>query len=320
MAYFISPISFGLGDLIVSLPAIQALIDSGQDTYLITRSTLQQELAPRINGLSGIIAEEQFAQHSLTSVDKYINMREHPLQKNLWWGSAQFDRQYPGFLINDLLKIICQDLGINADFDQLKQLKAYRQEKIKDAVAFVPGSDGNFKCWPKQDWLSLATLFSSQGMQVLLIGKPEFSQAVKELVPYLNWLPTPDLTDAVDVLSSVKAVVAVDTGLMHLAVHQGIPTIGIYRSHPIYRRNYANSFHITARPCDARCIDKSQSLTNNLITDMTGLKYQSWECQADPDQFCMSSISAQSVFAAAQSKPDLFLKTQNDALSAGYQS
>jgi len=318
MAYFISPISIGLGDLIVSLPAIQAIIDSGQDTYLVTRSNLQHELGPRISGLCGIIAESQFDENRLTKTDKYINMREHPLQKNVWWGSPDFDRQYRGFKINDLLEIICKDFDISADFRRLKPLPFSQNESVKDCVAFVPGSDSNYKCWPKQNWLSLAAWFKSQGVAVLMIGKPDSSKAVQELLLHLAWRPTPTLGEALDVLSNVKAVVAVDTGLMHLAVHQGIPTISLYRSHPVYQRDYLYNFSLTARPCDARCVETSLNYTYNEITDLKSFEYLSWECQADPDQFCMDSISYDSVVAIAESRQDLFLADKLNALSQGH--
>ena len=53
----VAPISFGLGDLVVSLPAIQALTAAGneraEETWLLARSAAQRRLAPRIVGLAG---------------------------------------------------------------------------------------------------------------------------------------------------------------------------------------------------------------------------------------------------------------------------
>ena len=51
---YVAPISFGLGDLVVSLPAIQALIAQGRhhgdETWLVARSAAQARLAERIDG------------------------------------------------------------------------------------------------------------------------------------------------------------------------------------------------------------------------------------------------------------------------------
>ena len=58
---YVAPISFGLGDLVVSLPAIQALIAQGRhdgdETWLVTRSVAQARLADRIAGLTGWVDE-----------------------------------------------------------------------------------------------------------------------------------------------------------------------------------------------------------------------------------------------------------------------
>ena len=56
---YVAPVSFGLGDLVVSLPAIQALIERGrhrgEETWLVSRSAAQARLAERIAGLTGSV-------------------------------------------------------------------------------------------------------------------------------------------------------------------------------------------------------------------------------------------------------------------------
>ena len=56
---FIAPVSFGLGDLVVSLPVVQAAVTaggcSGTETWLVTRSHSQAALAERIGGLAGTV-------------------------------------------------------------------------------------------------------------------------------------------------------------------------------------------------------------------------------------------------------------------------
>ena len=60
MANYLAPVANGLGDLIVSLPALQALIKTGEPTYLVTRSPFQEGLEARIAGLAGSIREIDF--------------------------------------------------------------------------------------------------------------------------------------------------------------------------------------------------------------------------------------------------------------------
>jgi hypothetical protein len=307
MAHYLGPFSLGLGDLIVSLPAVQGLIDSGFETHLVLRSPGQKGLAERIEGLAGAVPEEVFSRMSLGTGDVYLNMREHPLQKKYWWGSPSFDRDFPGWKINALLDIICKDLGINANFESLKPLKFGPREEVRDKVIFVPGSDGSYKFWTMENWLLLAEDFKSESVSVAILGQPDNCPAVRELLPFLPWLPTPTLADAIDLLSSAKAVVAVDTGLMHIAVHQGIPTIGLFRCHPLYWRDYPHNFLVTTRPCDASCLIESLRFSYPSVTSFVNFEFRSWTCQSPSEEACMAQIRHNSVFAVAQSNPELFL-------------
>jgi hypothetical protein len=85
MAVYVAPISSGLGDLIVSLPVVQALIDSGEETYLVCRSARQQGFSERIRGLAGELNEEEIDLIKFKEGDRYVNLRDHPLQKNYIW-------------------------------------------------------------------------------------------------------------------------------------------------------------------------------------------------------------------------------------------
>src|ERR1700680_3808921 len=113
----VAPISFGLGDLVVSLPVVQALVASGshrsEQIWLLARSAAQRRLAPRIAGLAGCVDETSFRgedRHGL------VDLRDHPIQRDFWWGSATFEREFGPLDITDILQRICDDMGIAADF------------------------------------------------------------------------------------------------------------------------------------------------------------------------------------------------------------
>src|ERR1700722_14583950 len=88
----VAPVSFGLGDLVVSLPAAQALIEEGgrdgDETWLVARSPSQRLLAPRIAGLSGCLDEAALGRTDPR--DRLVDLRDHPLQRDFWWGSSRF--------------------------------------------------------------------------------------------------------------------------------------------------------------------------------------------------------------------------------------
>ena len=117
----IAPVSYGLGDLVVSLPAFQALIAEGDAVWLVARAPSQRLLAERIEGLAGVVDED-----SCTPCpgDRFIDLRDHPLQRDFWWGSAAFEAAFGLLNINDILERICADLGVRADFTQPVPLRS----------------------------------------------------------------------------------------------------------------------------------------------------------------------------------------------------
>lgn len=303
MAYYLAPIANGLGDLIVSLPALQALIKTGEPTYLIMRSQ-RQEWADLIDGLAGGIRETDFDAGSLSAGDTYYNLRAHPLQADYIWGSEEFEKRYPDFKINDVLKGICEDYGIPADFDNLTPLSFRPRSEAKNRIVFIPGSGGIVKCWPAQQWLDLASRLAGDGREVLVVGKPEQSEIVQALVnTELDYVPTPKFSDALNIVSSAACVVAVDTGLMHLAVNQGIPTIALFRYNTMFSRPYKHAVSLVARMCGAECIEREYSEVPNKMLEYAGdAKSESyeywgtWRCAVEDEQErCMTTITPEVV-------------------------
>ena len=100
----IAPVSFGLGDLVVSLPPIQALIEDDPPVWLVARAPSQRLLAERIGGLAGVVDEAELAGGP---ADRFIDLRDHPLQRDFWWGSDAFEAEFGRLNINDILQRIC---------------------------------------------------------------------------------------------------------------------------------------------------------------------------------------------------------------------
>ena len=90
------------------------------------------------------------------------------------------------------------------------------------------------KLWPEADWVALARWLAARGLRVVLPWGSEAERARCErialacdaaVVP-----PRMGLAALSAVLARARAVVGVDTGLSHLAVALGVPTVGIYAS------------------------------------------------------------------------------------------
>lgn len=298
VAYYVAPISNGLGDLIVSIPILQALISTGKPTYLIMRSPAQDGLSDCIDGLAGSIREGDFDASALSAQDTFYNFRDHPLQSDYVWGSEEFEQTYPGFRINDVLSGICSDWNIAADFEVLKPLAFKRLEGCEDKVLLIPGSAGRFKCWPAKHWIDLASRLHDAGAKTLIVGQPERSDVVRDLIDFgLDHIETRTLKDALDVVSSSRCAVSVDTGLMHLCIHQGIPTVALFRYNTMFLRSYPRTRNFVGPVCETVCREREFAGAPN-----EKIEYEVWElwdpmtcALEDPDEHCMAKIRPDAV-------------------------
>lgn len=107
-------------------------------------------------------------------------------------------------------------------------------------VAIAPGAAfGHAKRWPSKRFAELSTLLSKDnGAACVIIGRAEDRDATNE-VGGINLVGHTDLLMLMGVLSHCRALVANDSGALHLAAAIGVPVIGIYGptderySHPL---------------------------------------------------------------------------------------
>src|ERR1700728_683569 len=173
----LAPVSFGLGDLVVSLPVVQALIEKGQrggdQTWLVARAQSQALLAPRIGGLSGCVYETSLG--VVEPGDQYIDLRDHPLQRDFWWGSPEFEDRFGPLNINDILARICADFGIAADLSRPIPLHARPRPELAESVLLVTETDGPSKVWSEPRWAALARLLEAAGLKVRQVAREHAS-------------------------------------------------------------------------------------------------------------------------------------------------
>ena len=319
-SYFFSPIAQGLGDLIVSLPALEGLISTGVPTYLVLRGPVQQGLARRIPGLAGSLDEIDFEPCQLAKSDRYLNLRDHKLQTQFIWGSKEFSKAYPDYCIADVVEIISADLGIAKSAKKRLVLNFTPVQDVMGKVLFIAGSAGSMKCWPQEHFMELASRFKQIGLECLVIGERDKSQVVEELCKNgLTHIETLDLESVVDVISSARLVVGVDTGLTHIAVNQGVKTVMLFRQNSIFKRRFDHLISISAPECLQEClIREMQGDYNTLLEfrepDLFNMPnyWQSWDCyQSDRANHCMARVSVESVFAATKQLIDREVKLIN---------
>jgi Glycosyltransferase family 9 (heptosyltransferase) len=280
---FLAPVSFGLGDLVVSLPAIQALIREGGPVWLVARGPAQRFLAGRIAGLAGVVDE---ADLECGPDDRLIDLRDHPLQRDYWWGSAAFEAEWGPMDINQILQLICRDFGINADFSRPFPLEATRRPELDGTVLLVHETDSAHKGWPADRWAALAADVRADGYDVAQVTKGEGAPPLDAGgVPPLV-APTPGL--AVDALSSCRAVVGIDTGLTHVAVQQGTPTVTICRRSSVYVRPWPHCAALRGDDCTSECAAAETSYAYNHVVSLRDFRPASRRCPSG--QRCLAGV------------------------------
>ena len=286
---YIAPISFGLGDLVVSLPAIQALISENEpgETWLVARSDAQAALAGRIVGLGGCVREEAF--DATGADDSFLDLRDHPLQRDYWWGSPEFDEAVGPLMINGILERICADFGIPADFSHPEPFVAQQKRPdVGDAVLFVADSDSTTKRWPPERWSEVARDVRAGGHDVRLVTKDAPVGELSEIGVAPVCAPTPG--DVVDVLSSCRAVVGVDTGLTHIAAQQGTPTVALHRDRPVYFRPWPHCRAVVGDRCADSCRAVEHAYAYNSRVDAPATGWQPRTCPVGAR--CLQKIRA----------------------------
>ncbi len=109
-------------------------------------------------------------------------------------------------------------------------------------VVFLHATSRDDKCWPVTNWVALGTALNLRGYTIVLpwgsyaeqLRSKQVAVALKNAVvpdkmPLRAAASTPGI-GAASVLQEAACVVGVDTGLAHLAVALGRPTVGLYLS------------------------------------------------------------------------------------------
>jgi Glycosyltransferase family 9 (heptosyltransferase) len=289
---FVAPVSFGLGDLVISLPVVQAAVIadrcSGTETWLVTRSPSQAALAERIRGLAGTVAEDDIA---IGASEALVDLRDHPLQRDYWWGSPEFVAAYGPLSINEIIARIGADFGVVGDFSVPVPLESMHRDDAEGLVLFVADADGTTKRWALERWVELATALGRRGLDVAVVTRGEGANALVDRGLDSVIAATPG--EAVDVLSACRAVVGVDTGLTHIAAQQGTPTVTLCRTPPVYFRNWDHTRLLAGSVCDPACRRAEKEYAYNQHVKLSGTHPPPRVCPTESG--CLDIIEPDSV-------------------------
>ncbi len=243
-----------------------------------------------------MVLEEGF--DSASADGACFDLRDHPLQADHFWGSPEFERAYGKMGINDIVAAICADLGVPAEFSRPVPLRARPRADADGAVLLIVGSDGPAKQWPSESWIGLTDRVRDAGLAVRVVSGGG-GDAVEALCDAgVEPADTPTLGDAVDWFSSCRAVVGVDTGLTHIAVQQGTPTVAIHRPNPIFFRPWRHCRAVIGESCDPECLRRAQAVAHNHRIHRPAAIWRPWHCAVGGR--CLVGITPEAVFGALE--------------------
>lgn len=101
------------------------------------------------------------------------------------------------------------------------------------------GTARDAKLWPVASWIAFCQFLSREHLHILLPWgnetEHERARAIAAEVSGTTVLPRLNLTQLANLLMHAKTVIGLDTGLMHLAVGLGIPTLAIFTDTEIWQ-------------------------------------------------------------------------------------
>jgi ADP-heptose:LPS heptosyltransferase len=123
-----------------------------------------------------------------------------------------------------------------------------------------------------QEWIALGRALDQQGLDVQLVwGTPQEQQIAETLTKAIGGrarlLPKSSMAELAQHLRSARAAVGVDSGLMHLAVALGTPTVAVMSASHLERfsasrfaPNWAAHARVITRAHDTESIPAQQVL------------------------------------------------------------
>ena len=135
-------------------------------------------------------------------------------------------------------------------------------------VVLAHGAAWKSKLWPVESWVSLARTLAGEGLKVLLPWGGDEERARAEHIAAScagEVLPRLDIPQIAGVLAQADLVVGLDTGITHIAIALGRPTITLYGpSVPVYAQVAGNRvIHLAST--EAKTVDTRRENTVRLV-------------------------------------------------------
>jgi len=163
--------------------------------------------------------------------------------------------------------LFAQALGYNieeqkVDYGLPSSKFASYTEAPNKSLYFLHGTTWETKLWPEKYWIELGKIAISNGYTIKLLwgneGEQQRAKRIVEAIPNAMIMSQLTLTEIAMQLLQTDIVIAVDTGLAHLAAALDRPTIALYSSSDAYKTGTygKNQNHLRASLSCSPCLNK----------------------------------------------------------------
>lgn len=161
----------------------------------------------------------------------------------------------------------------NCGEEVLSQFKSWKSSRDGIVVAFAPSAAWPNKRWPIDRWMKLAKVWLdvNPASRFLLLGGPDdtfLHQIAAELGPNTVYdsVGKSSLLQSAKLLSQVDALVANDTGLLHVADRLTLPSVAIIGptafGYPASRHSRVAEVELPCKPCSKDGRDRCTNSEN----------------------------------------------------------
>lgn len=193
-------------------------------------------------------------------------------------------------------------LGVRADLSQIRlrapeDVRRRLARRLREVnpdrrvvIVLHPGPTWAVRAWPAERWQELAQLICKNIPSVVIrigVDRPWLAPSLPHFPGTIDWTNRLDVTETVALLEQADALVAVESGPLHIAGVLGLPAVGLFGPtssnlflHPRGR--------VTAVTSGVDCLGCHHAAFGPVH----------WEAGCPRDIACMNGISAEAVFTA----------------------
>ncbi|MFT5708675.1 MAG: heptosyltransferase-2 [Oceanospirillaceae bacterium] len=200
---------------------------------IILPNSLKSALVPWLAKIPQRTAWRGEMRYGLVNDMRTLDKQAFPLMVQRYIALAE-DEKSSAQQLKTLLKP-----SLSVDYEAQEDVfSAFSLSMSSEIIAFCPGAEfGPAKRWPHYHFAKLAGLLIDQGKKIICLGSAKDTPAIQEikellseeqLQEFVDVSGQTSLTQAIDILAKVNAIVSNDSGLMHIGAAVNTPMLALY--------------------------------------------------------------------------------------------